>query len=361
MLNSSTLDTPPKAHPATTRVAVVGATGYTGAELLRLLYQHPHVDIVRICGHSTVGQSLGAVLTPFAGVDLPEVTAFDAAELGRVAEVVFLCVPHGTAQDAAADCLAAGLKVIDLSADHRFDDPDFYARVYAPHARPESLAQTVYALPELKGPDAQQRARIAGSRLVGCPGCYPTSVILAAAPAVQAGLLAEGADIIADCKSGVSGAGRKANLGTHFPETSEGLRAYKTLGHRHAPEIARALGVDRVHFVPHLVPMNRGILATVYLRLAAGTDLAKARATYSNYYENEPFVTVLPAGKHPDTRHVRGTNRAHLGLFMDGDLLVVQAVIDNLTKGSSGQAVQAFNLMQDLPETCGLTLTAMFP
>jgi N-acetyl-gamma-glutamyl-phosphate reductase len=356
----------PAARPSsvaheTTRVAVVGATGYTGAELLRLLYQHPHVDIVRICGHSTVGQPLGAVLTSFAGVDLPDVTAFDSAELGRVAEVVFLCVPHGTAQDAAADCLAAGLKVIDLSADHRFDDPAVYARIYAPHARPESLAQTVYALPELKAPDARQRERIAASRLVGCPGCYPTSVILAAAPAVHAGLLAPDADIIADCKSGVSGAGRKANLGSHFSETSEGLRAYKTLAHRHAPEIARALGVDRVHFVPHLVPMNRGILATVYLRLASTVDLAQARAVYDDYYADGPFVTVLPAGAHPDTRHVRGTNRAHLGLFVDGDLLVVQAVIDNLTKGSSGQAVQAFNLMQNLPETCGLTLTAMFP
>lgn len=347
-------------------MAVVGATGYTGAELLRLLYQHPHVSIVRVCGHSTVGQPVGAVLTPFAGVDLPEITAFDAAELGRVAEVVFLCVPHGTAQEAAAECLAAGLKVIDLSADHRFDDPDFYARVYAPHARPGSLAQTVYALPELSQPDGPtQRERIAASRLVGCPGCYPTSVILAAAPAVRAGLVADG-ELIADCKSGVSGAGRKANLGTHFPETSEGLRAYKTLAHRHGPEIGRALGLDRVRFVPHLVPMNRGILATVYLRLMPGVTGAQVRETYTNYYQDEPFVTVLPAGAHPDTRHVRGTNRAHIGLFgddtqADDDLLVVQAVIDNLTKGSSGQAVQAFNLMQALPETCGLTLTAMFP
>ena len=350
-----TLPSPDPSRPAT-RVAVVGATGYTGAELLRLLYQHPHVDIVRVCGHRTAGQALGAVLTPFAGVDLPDVTAFDAAELGQVAEVVFLCVPHGTAQEMTADCLAAGLKVIDLSADHRFDDPAFYARVYAAHARPASLAQTVYALPELK-----HRDRIAASRLVGCPGCYPTSVILASVPVIRAGLLAEGADIIADCKSGVSGAGRKANLGTHFPETSEGLRAYKTLDHRHAPEIGRALGVDRVHFVPHLVPMNRGILATVYLRLTAGTTLTQARDAYEEYYADEPFVTVLPAGAHPDTRHVRGTNRAHIGLFMDGDLLVAQAVIDNLTKGSSGQAVQAFNLMQGLPETSGLTHTAMFP
>lgn len=337
-------------------VAIVGATGYTGAELLRLLHLHPRVRIVRICGHSTAGKPLDAVLAPFTGVDLPAVTAFDAAELAQVAEVVFLCVPHGTAQEITADCLAAGLRVIDLSADHRFDDPAVYARIYAPHARPASLSQTIYGLPELG-----DRARIRSSRLVGCPGCYPTSVILAAAPAVKAGLLADRSEIIADCKSGVSGAGRVAKAGTHFPETSEGLHAYKTLAHRHGPEIERALGRRRVRFVPHLVPMNRGILATVYLRLAPGIDAAAVRAAYTAAYADEPFVSLLPDGQHPDTRNVRGTNRCHIGLFVDDDLLVVQSVIDNLTKGSSGQAVQAFNLMMSLPETCGLQHTALFP
>lgn len=335
-------------------VAVVGATGYTGAELLRLLVLHPHIEIVRICGNSTAGQPLGAVLAPFAGTDLPSITAFDVADVAAVAQAVFLCVPHGTAQEVAADCLAAGLRVIDLSADHRFDDPADYARIYAPHARPESLARTVYGLPELG-----DRARIRETDLVGCPGCYPTSVILAALPAVRAGLVQ--GEVIADCKSGVSGAGRSPGLGTHFPETSEGLHAYKTLAHRHAPEIARALGVPTVHFVPHLVPMNRGILATVYLRLRPGVDVAAVRAAYAAAYADEPFVTLLPAGAHPDTRNVRGTNRCHIGLFAAGDLLVVQAVIDNLTKGSSGQALQNFNLMFDLPETCGLQHTALFP
>lgn len=336
-------------------VAVVGATGYTGTELLRLLVLHPHVDIVRICGNSTAGQPLGAVLAPFAGVDLPDITAFDVADVAAVAQVVFLCVPHGTAQEVAAECLAAGLRVIDLSADHRFDDPTFYARIYAPHARPASLARTVYGLPELG-----DRARIQAADLVGCPGCYPTSVILAALPAIRGGLVRT-ESIIADCKSGVSGAGRKPKLGTHFPETSEGLHAYKTLDHRHAPEIARALGVPKVRFVPHLVPMNRGILATVYLQLQPGVDAARVRAAYATAYDAEPFVTVLPAGAHPDTRNVRGTNRCHIGLFVDDDLLVVQAVIDNLTKGSSGQALQNFNLMLDLPETCGLQHIALFP
>lgn len=336
-------------------VAVVGATGYTGAELLRLLALHPHVDIVRICGQRTAGQPLAAVLPSFAGCDLPDITAFDAADVAAVAQVVFLCVPHGTAQEAAADCLAAGLRVIDLSADHRFDDPAAYAQIYAPHARPDSLARTVYGLPELGARD-----RIRQTDLVGCPGCYPTSVILASAPAVRAGLV-HADSIIADCKSGVSGAGRKAALGTAFAETSEGLRAYKTLAHRHAPEIARALGVAKVRFVPHLVPMNRGILATVYLRLKDGVDAAKVRAVYAAAYDAEPFVTVLPAGVHPDTRNVRGTNRCHVGLFVDDDLLVVQSVIDNLTKGSSGQALQNFNLMMDLPETCGLQHTALYP
>ena len=212
----------------------------------------------------------------------------------------------------------------------------------------------MYGIPELN------RARIAITDLVGCAGCYPTSVVLASWPAVQADLLTDDA-LIADCKSGVSGAGRRTGLGTHYPETADGLRAYKTLAHRHGPEIERALGRTKVHFVPHLVPMIRGILATVYLRLKPGVDDAAVRAAYASAYADEPFVTLLPAGQHPDTRHVRGGNRVQIGLFVEGELLVAQSVIDNLTKGSSGQAIQCLNLMAGLPEQMGLTRTALFP
>jgi N-acetyl-gamma-glutamyl-phosphate reductase len=289
------------------------------------------------------------------GVPSLPVQRFDAAEVAAAADFALLAVPHGTAQELTAELLSAGVRVVDFSADHRFDDPAVYAEIYGhAHARPETLARTVYGLPELN------RAAIAKAAVVGAAGCYPTSVILAARPALEADLLAT-REIIADCKSGVSGAGRTANAGTHFPETSEGLHAYKTLAHRHAPEMARALDGIKVRFVPHLVPMNRGILSTVYLRLKPGTTLDQARAVYAARYADEPFVHLLAPGEHPDPRHVRGTNRCHLGLFLDDDLLVVQSAIDNLCKGAAGQAIQCLNLMAGLPETAGLAHTALFP
>ena len=246
------------------------------------------------------------------------------------------------------------MKVIDLSADHRFPDPAVYADIYGAHAHPESLTKAVYGLPELN------RASIKNAELIGCPGCYPTSVILAASPIVRSALRLD-TDLIADCKSGVSGAGRSASAGTHFPETADGLHAYKTLAHRHAPEMSYALAGQKVRFVPHLVPMIRGILATVYIRLPVGTTMMEVRSLYERAYENEPFIDVLDDGLHPDPRHVRGTNRCHIGLFLDDDLLVVQSAIDNLCKGSSGQAVQCFNIMAGLSETTGLMATAVFP
>jgi len=336
------------------RVALVGAAGYTGAELLRLLHTHPAVVIEALYGRTTAGKSLAETLPSFAGVPMPSVQVLDAQAAAR-ADFVFLAVPHGTAQTAAAALLAEGARVIDLSADHRFEDPAVYGAIYGTHAHPASLAHTVYGLPE------RNRTRIAAARLVGCAGCYPTSVILASGPALDAGLVEP--EVIADCKSGVSGAGRDPGPGTHFPETSEGLHAYKTLAHRHAPEMSQALGGARVHFVPHLIPMNRGILATVYLRLKPGVTHDALRAIYEKAYKNEAFVTILPAGQHPDTRHVRGTNRCHIGLFGDegSGLVVVQSVIDNLGKGAASQAIQCMNLMAGLPEDTGLKHTALFP
>ena len=335
-------------------VALVGASGYTGTEALRLILQHPHMALTMLCAGRAAGRHVEDITPAFSGFDLPTMVPFDADRVAQAADYAFLCLPHGTAQDATAALLKRGVKVIDLSADHRFDDPAFYETVYSTHLHPESLTQTVYGLPELN------RDKIREANLVGCAGCYPTSVILAAYPAQSAGLLSSN-QIIADCKSGVSGAGRSPSVVTHFPETADGLHAYKTLSHRHAPEMGRALGGLEVHFVPHLVPVIRGILSTVYLRVSDDVTVEGVRAAYDEYYAHEPFVHVLTAGQHPDPRHVRGTNRCHIGLFIEGDLLVVQSAIDNLCKGSSGQAVQCFNLMAGLPETTGLSATAVFP
>lgn len=337
-----------------TRVALVGASGYTGLEALRLLTRHPGVRLTTLCAQRRAGEPVSAVAPAFVGRPLPELVAFDPDAVADAADVAFLALPHGTAQDAAAALVERDVRVIDLSADHRFRDPDLYAQIYAPHRHPELLARTVYGLPE------HNRKQITEAALVGCPGCYPTSVILAAAPALRADLL-DSDEIIADCKSGVSGAGRSPGPGAHYPETADGLHAYKTLAHRHAPEMSAALGGARVRFVPHLVPIVRGILSTVYLRLRAGVDTARVVAAYHAAYHAEPFVHLLDPGQHPDPRHVRGTNHCHLGLFVDDDLLVVQSAIDNLGKGAAGQAVQCFNLMTGRAEAEGLTDTALFP
>jgi N-acetyl-gamma-glutamyl-phosphate reductase len=339
---------------STYRAALVGASGYTGTEALRLLLQHPNIELTMLCAGRQAGKHIADITPAFTGLNLPKMVPFDPDLVAACSQYAFLGLPHGTAQPATAALLERGVKVIDLSADHRFEDPELYSRIYAPHSNPESLEQTVYGLPELN------RERIRKTRLVGCPGCYPTSVILAAHPAHVAGILAS-AEIIADSKSGVSGAGRTASAGTHFPETSDGLHAYKTLNHRHGPEMSAQLGGIQVRFVPHLVPMIRGILSTVYIRLKPGIDESTVRTIYEEAYDLEPFVSVLAQGLHPDPRHVRGTNRCHIGLFVDNGLLVVQSAIDNLCKGSSGQAVQCFNLMAGLSETTGLTATAVFP
>lgn len=338
-----------------TRVALVGASGYTGVEALRLLLRHPGVRLTALCAGRRAGEPMAAVAPAFTGIPTPPLTPFDPDAIAETAEIALLALPHGAAQDAAAALLDRDIRVIDLSADHRFTDPTAYARVYGhPHRHPERLAEAIYGLPE------HNRARIITARLVACPGCYPTSVILAAAPARRAGLLASD-EIIADCKSGVSGAGRDPGPGTHYSETADGLHAYKTLAHRHAPEMSQALDGARVRFVPHLVPIVRGILSTVYLRLKDGVDLNRVRKVYEAAYADEPFVHLLPQGEHPDPRHVRGTNRCHIGLFAEDDLLVVQAAIDNLGKGAAGQAIQCFNLMTARAETEGLTDTALFP
>ncbi len=353
-------------------VVVVGASGYTGAELLRYLTVHPLVEVRAVYGHSKAGLPLGEVFPSLAHSALT-LSAFDPDAAAEVASVAFLALPHGASQEAARALRERGVRVIDLSADHRFNDPAEYARVYgAPHAHPALLEEAVYGLPELF------RDEIRGAGLVACPGCYPTSVALGAAPALRAGLTRD-AEVIADCKSGVSGAGRTPKEASLLAERAESMQGYQTLAHRHAPEMEatlgrvlaaaageeargqRARGGARVHFAPHLAPMSRGILSTLYLRLKPGVTEQEARAAYEDAYSREPLVTLLPAGQHPTTLAVRGTSRCHIGLTARGDLLVVHSAIDNLGKGAAGQAVQCLNLMAGLDEPLGLTAAGLYP
>ena len=347
------------------KVAVVGASGYTGAELLRLIEGHPMIELVMVCGHSTAGQPLSSVFPAFAHSSLV-LQRFCADRVAESAEIAFLALPHGTAQEATEALRSRDVKVIDLSADHRFDDPEHYAEVYgAPHLFPDRLREATYGLAELN------REQIKVSSLIACPGCYPTSVALAVSPALSAGLLSS-LEVIADCKSGLSGAGRSAKVGSLFAERGESMQGYKTLAHRHAPEMEITLDKRRpigssnqgdlvVHFSPHLVPMSRGILSTVYLRLKPGIDEAQIRDKYLAAYQAEPFVTLLPQGQSPNTLSVRGTNRCHLGFTVKGGLLVVHAAIDNLGKGAAGQALQCFNLMNGFEETLGLSHVGVYP
>lgn len=345
-------------------VAVVGASGYTGAELLRLIVAHPLIELKAVYSHSTAGKKLAEVFPAFAHSDLT-LLPFDAEKVASCAQVAFLALPHGTAQEATYQLRQHKVIVIDLSADHRFDDPLQYAQVYgSAHLHPQNLQETVYGLPEL------YRDQIKRSSLIACPGCYPTSVALALTPALKAGLLSS-YEVIADSKSGVSGAGRSASITSLFAERGESIQGYKTLAHRHAPEMEMSFNRQRpiseqdqeacIHFAPHLIPMSRGILSTVYLKLKQGVSAEKVREIYQKAYRDEYFVTLLPEGEHPNTLSVRGTNRCHLGLTVRSHLLVVHAAIDNLGKGAAGQALQCFNLRLGFEETLGLKQVGVYP
>ncbi len=350
-------------------VAIIGASGYTGAELLRLLFEHPAIDVVGLYARKSAGEPIRRVFPHLAQSKLV-VEAFDPDAVAAKAKVAFACLPHGDSALVVRQLHDRGLTVLDLSADFRLRDPAEYARWYghggAGHPEPALLEQAVYGLPEL------HRARLAGARLVACPGCYPTSTILPLAPLLRAGLI-ETHGIIVDAKSGVSGAGRGLALGSHFSEIAEGIRPYKIAGtHRHTPEIEQELAGAageaardfRILFTPNLVPMTRGILSCAYA-LPTNPDLpAHAyREALLDFYRDEPFVTVVDADQLPDTAHVRASNRAHVGAWYDARSRRVLAIgaIDNLVKGASGQAIQCMNLALGLPETTGLTAPPMFP
>lgn len=342
------------------RAVILGASGYTGAECVRLLYRHPGVQIVGLTADRHAGKPYDAVYPHLAGLDLPDLVRIEEVDWG-MADVVFCGLPHGTTQEVIAG-LPDHVRVLDLSADFRLRNLDTYAEWYGhPHRAPELQKQAVYGLTEL------HRDAIRDARLVAVPGCYPTAAQLPLVPLLRAGLVL-GEDIIIDAKSGVTGAGRTPKEASLFAEVAEGLHAYGIAGHRHAPEIeqglAEAAGRDlRVAFTPHLVPMNRGILATIYVRLGDGTTADDLRAHLAETYVDEPFVTVLAAGQAPATRHVRGTNHCRIGVFADrlpGRAILVSA-IDNLVKGASGQAVQDMNLMHGFDEATGLDQLPLFP
>ena len=344
------------------KVGIVGGTGYTGVELLRLLAVHPEARVQAITSRSEAGVPVGTMYPSLRGQGpLSELQFSDPASagLGRC-DVVFFATPHGVAMAQARELVGAGVKIIDLAADFRLKDTAEFERWYKmPHACPDLLAESVYGLPEM------YRDAIRKARIVGNPGCYPTAIQLGFLPLVEAGIVDVG-QLIADAKSGVSGAGRKAELGLLYSESSDNFKAYNLGGHRHHPEVVQGLnGRSKspvtVVFTPHLVPMVRGILATLYARLTdRSVDL---QALYEKRFAGEPFVDVMPAGSHPETRSVRASNVCRIAVHrpQGGDTAVVVAVIDNLVKGAAGQAVQNMNLMFGLAETTGLTAPPVMP
>ena len=340
-----------------TSVAVIGASGYTGAELLRLLIGHPRVQLVGLYARRAAGERLPDRFPQFAGrLDLP-IEPFSVDDVAARARVAFSCLPHGESSPIVAQLYQRGLTVLDLSADFRLRDPAAYATWYG-HPGDPLCREALYGLPELADPARPFR----GARLIAVPGCYPTAALLALSPLVRAGLVAA-AGIVVDAKSGVSGAGRTPSAATHFPEIAEGVRAYKIAGtHRHTAEIEQELGTSGIVLTPHLLPMSRGILATCY---AEPTDPARPAEAYADwlaaFYRDRPFISVVPTP--PDTAHVRGSNRAHLFATLDprARRVIAMAAIDNLVKGASGQAIQCMNLALGFSETDGLDAVAVFP
>ena len=345
------------------KVGVVGGTGYTGVELLRLLAGHPEVTLQCVTSRSEVGEQASSLYPNLRGfVDIP-FTEPSIESLGQC-DVVFFATPNGVAMKSAPALLELGVKVIDLAADFRLKDQSQWQQWYGmEHACPELLAEAVYGLPEVN------REAITQARLVACPGCYPTAVQLGFLPLLQNGLI-DPQRLIADAKSGVSGAGRSAAVGSLLSEASENFKAYGVNGHRHLPEIQQGLqsatqNQVALTFVPHLTPMIRGIHATLYGELLADLDQTEQelQTLFTNAYENEPFVDVLPLGVYPETRSVKGANICRIAACrpQQGRQIVVLSVIDNLCKGAAGQAVQNMNLMLGFAETAGLDRPPLLP
>ena len=350
------------------KVGIVGGTGYTGVELLRLLIQHPEVEIQAITSRTEAGIPVSDMFPSLRGrLDL-KFSAPDSSNLNQC-DAVFFATPHGVAMSQAQELLASGVKILDLAADFRLKDTVEFQKWYGmPHTCPDVLAEAVYGLPEIN------RSAIKSARVVGLAGCYPTSVQLGFAPLLSPKSIAgkdliDTGHLIADSKSGTSGAGRKAEIGTLLAEASDNFKAYSVKGHRHLPEIVQGLKAIAGHeqiglrFVPHLTPMIRGIHSTLYARLTDAGKKIDYQRLFEDFYSNEPFVDVMPSGSHPETRSVRGSNGLRIAVHRpgNGDILVILVVEDNLVKGASGQGVQCLNLMFGLPETMGLTQIALLP
>lgn len=344
------------------KIGIVGGTGYTGVELLRLLAMHPHAELTVITSRGEAGLPVADMFPSLRGyVDL----AFSDPATANLSacDVVFFATPHGVAMSQAQALLDANVKVIDLAADFRLQDTSVFEKWYKlPHSCPDVLRDAVYGIPEL------YREKIKSAKVIGNPGCYPTTVLLGLAPLLEQGYIDFSAPIVADAKSGVSGAGRKAEVATLFAEASDSMKAYGVAGHRHHPEIHAQLtqlaGADvQLIFVPHLIPMIRGMLSTIYVKLTDVGNKVDLQALYEQRYQHERFVDVMPAGALPETRSVRGSNQLRIALHKQQTTgyLTLVVVQDNLVKGAAGQAVQNMNIMFDFDERSGLEVLPLLP
>ena len=342
-------------------IGIVGASGYTGVELARLLSNHPDVKLTVATSRQYKGMKLADVYPNLAGMVDIVCEDLETEELAGRADLFFTAVPHQTAMAIVPDLLKAGKKVVDLSADFRLHDAEVYEKWYQVHTAQEYLAEAVYGLPEL------YRQQIAEARLVANPGCYPTSVILGLAPLLQADAVTP-ETIIVDSKSGASGAGRSAQTGTLFCEVNDGFKAYKVADHRHTPEMEQEISKFckkpvTISFTPHLLPISRGILSTIYAKLTQTMSDSEVNEVYKSFYKDETFVRVCEPGVYPATQFVKGSNFCGIGVKIDNRTgrIIILSAIDNLVKGAAGQAVQNMNLMCNLPETKGLLSVPLFP
>jgi len=346
----------------TLKVAVAGASGYMGAELLRLLLNHPSVELAAVTSESYAGRLVGEVFPTFSGLLELRYLKLEPQELAFSAEMIFLALPHKAAMAGVAGLYPLGCRIVDLSADFRLKDAALYERWYGTrHIAPDLLAKAAYGLPEFN------REVIKDTRLVASPGCYPTGVLLGLAPLIRARAI-DPNSIVIDAISGASGAGRKTELSLHFSELNENVKAYSVAGHRHTPEIEQELshlaGQEvRVTFTPHLAPLTRGILSTISCRLLEGQDAADLLQLFRGFYKGEPFIRILPEGQVPETKAVLGSNFCDIGLAVDehtGWVIVITA-IDNLVKGGAAQAVPALHVMCGFAEGAGLLVPGLFP
>jgi N-acetyl-gamma-glutamyl-phosphate reductase len=344
------------------KIGIYGASGYTGQELFRLLLGHPHAEVAAVTSRRYAGHPVSDIYPVFLG--LTDLSFIDASpeDMSALADIVFLALPHGISMKVAPIFLKAGKKVIDLSADFRLRNIAVYENWYSRHTAPESVKEAVYGIPELYGP------AVASARLVANPGCYPTSVILGLAPLLKAQQWIFDTTIIVDAKSGASGAGREPQVGTLFCEVDEGFKAYKVGQHRHTPEMEQEISIlsghdVRISFTPHLLPLSRGILSTMYAVMQKEVSTAEVIDLYREFYQGKKFVRVYKEGTFPNISSVRGSNYCDIGVIIDRRTkrVIVVSAIDNLVKGAAGQAIQNMNLMCGLSEDTGLTMISLFP